>query len=458
MEQTPYEKSIPIVLLLLDSLNPRLPDVQNNQHEAIKSMVRVQGERVVFLAQHLVENGPSRNNLPIVVPSEDEDEPDSFQILDGNRRLTALKLLESPTLAEGILSSSSLHKLRRLAVKFEEHPITELRCIVYADRDEADSWIELTHRGAAQGAGLVEWDGQVAARYDARKGSKPIALQVLDYVKGKATLSDGTRQLINNGKFPITTLHRIIGTPFVRKRLGIDHEDGHIVTQFPEEEVLKGLTRVIEDLGSGRWTVSKLKSQDQRIDYINNEFDKGDLPNPGKSLMKTFALGEQPKATSGSTNNTTGQRRLGQQRFRVTLIPKDCKLSIAHQRVHKIYTELKKLNLDEFPNGGAVMFRVFVELSLDTYLEQKAGWSEQQVQGSQLAQKLNGVATHLENNGVMTQNELAPVRRAAGGQTLLAASIRTMHGYVHNRHFTPIPADLKIAWDELQLFIEKMWM
>jgi hypothetical protein len=58
----------------------------------------------------------------------------------------------------------------------------------------------------------------------------------------------------------------------------------------------------------------------------------------------------------------------------------------------------------------------------------------------------------------MTQNELAPVRRAAGGQTLLAASIKTMHGYIHNRHFTPIPSELKTAWDELQLFMEKIWV
>lgn len=458
MQQTPYDKTIDVSLLLLDNINPRLPDIQESQHDAIKSMIKVQSDRVMGMAQHLVKYGPSRTNLLIVIPSEDEDEPDAFQVLDGNRRLTAIKLLESPSLAEGILSSTSMQKLRKLSTEFQKKPIKELRCTVYADRAEADPWIELIHRGTSEGAGLVAWDGQVGARYDARKGNKPVRLQVLDYVREKARLSDGTRQLIDDGKFPITTLDRLIGTPYVRKKLGIEREDGQIVTQFPEEEVLKGLTRIVEDLGSGTWTVSKLKSQDQRIDYIN-DFDKADLPDSSKALPRTFHLGEQPKTPAGGTNGASGgSRRPGQSRNRNSLIPNGCRLNIAHHRLHKIYTELKKPLLNELPNANAVMFRVFVELSLDTYLEDKMTWGEQQIQNSHLAQKLNAVATHLESNGVMTQNELAPVRRAAGGQTLLAASIKTMHGYIHNRHFTPIPSELKTAWDELQLFMEKIWV
>src|SRR5690349_11562026 len=104
MESTPYDKIIDVSLLLLDNINPRLPDIQETQHDAIKSMIKVQGDRVMGMAQHLVQYGPSRTNLLIVIPSEDEDEPDAFQVLDGNRRVTAIKLLESPSLAEGILS------------------------------------------------------------------------------------------------------------------------------------------------------------------------------------------------------------------------------------------------------------------------------------------------------------------------------------------------------------------
>lgn len=57
----------------------------------------------------------------------------------------------------------------------------------------------------------------------------------------------------------------------------------------------------------------------------------------------------------------------------------------------------------------------------------------------------------------MTQQQLLPIRNAAGGETLLAASVRTLHGYIHNKHFSPVPSELRTAWDNLQPFIENLW-
>lgn len=77
------------------------------------------------------------------------------------------------------------------------------------------------------------------------------------------------------------------------------------------------------------------------------------------------------------------------------------------------------------------MFRVFLELSLDCFIEQSK---------------------------FLTTDELDPVRKAAAGQTLLVAAIRTMNGYVHSRHYSPVGSELRVAWDDLQLFIEQLWL
>ncbi len=122
-----------------------------------------------------------------------------------------------------------------------------------------------------------------------------------------------------------------------------------------------------------------------------------------------------------------------------------------------MFTELKRLKVEVFPNAGAVMLRVFVELSLDHFLEHTIGWPEQKIDGSKLAQKLTSVANYLEGNSIMSASQLAPIKKAAGGQTLLAASVKTMHGYVHNRHFSPVASELKTAWDDFQPFMEKLW-
>ncbi|MBS4062621.1 MAG: hypothetical protein KG029_19655 [Bacteroidetes bacterium] len=455
MEKIPsFDNEISVSQLLLDTQNPRLVDTQTNQRDAIRAMVSAQTEKIMSLAQHIVENGINPASLPIVMPSGNDG---MFDVLDGNRRVTAIKLLESPLVAEGILNTNSLEKLKALSTKFAKNPITELNCIVVADRDEADTWIQLIHRGQNDGAGLVQWDGQVSARYDARKtGNKSIALQILDFVKENAQLTQDTKNQIDKGKFPITNLERLLNTPYVRKKLGVENQNGTAVITHPPDEVLKGLSRVVDDLGTRRVTVSNIKKQDQRIDYING-FDKNELPEPTKELETAQSLESTPNASQVNANT---QKVKGVAKNRLTLIPKDCKLVITgqhHHRIGKIYLELKKLIVDDYPNASAVMMRVFIELSMDYYLTEKIQWPELQIQNSSLAQKLTGVSNYFESTGIMSQEQLAPIRKAAGGQTILAASTKNLNAFVHNRFYSPIPSELKIAWDDIQLFIEKTW-
>jgi len=456
MKRTPSLETIAISQLLLDTSNPRLPDIQKSQQDAIRVMTRAQGEKIVTLAEHLVGNGPNPASLSIVMPASDDEE--MYYVLDGNRRITALKLLEAPTLAEGILQGAELRRLRQSAAQFEQNPIAQLHCVVVADRDESDIWIPLIHRGQQQGAGLVEWDGQVAARYDARRSKKPTtaALQVLDFVKERASLSNETLRRIEDGKFPITSLSRLINTPYVRNKLGLEISGGNVMTIYPEGEVLKGLTRVVEDLGSGTTTVSDIKKQKQRIDYING-LGTLELSDATKVLDRKYPLGLSPREGTSRGTGTRSRPQGRPTRARSSLIPADCKLVIAPHRIRRIYNELKRLNVDEHPNATAVMLRVFIELSLDHYLDKKIGWPEPQIDNSFLAQKLTAAANHLASKAMMTNAQLEPVIKAASGQTLLAASVKTIHAYIHNRFFSPVASELKIAWDDLQPFIEKLW-
>ena len=453
MEDRPFEKVITVTQLRLDTENPRLPDIEENQHDAMRAMVEAQKNKVVALARHLVNNGPNPANLPIVMPSEEGE--GIYHLLDGNRRLVALKLLEDPSLAEGILSSSALKRLRQLSIDFSSDAITELSCVVVADRDEADKWIQLIHRGEKQGAGLVEWDGQVAARYDARKGTKSVALQVLDFVRGRAALSETARERIDSGRFPITNLSRLVNTPYVRSKLGVEKDAGKALTYHPDDEVLKGLTRVVEDIGNRTVTVSDIKSQAQRIQYINS-FEATELPDPATKMDTPEPLGEAVRAEKAKKVAREPEERSVPVR-RSRLIPKSCILKINQHRINRLYAELKRLPLNDFPNAGAVLLRVFVELSVDHYLEHRVGWSDEKIRGSYLAQKLTGTANDLEQRSLMTPSQLAPIRKAVAGQTLLASSVKTMHGYVHSRYFSAIPSELITAWDDLQPFLEQLW-
>lgn len=451
MSTAPLQIKIPVNNLLVDTQNPRLPKMQTSQGEAIQLMVQTQGSKILSLAQHLADNGTNPASLPIVIPATDEK--GKYYVLDGNRRLSALRLLEHPELGNSFFNNSALQKIKELAVEYKKRPITHLECVVFSTREQADPWIQLIHRGESQGAGLVEWDGQVAARYDERKGigekSAPAALQILDLVKDQEKLSQKTHEKIENGKFPITSLTRLVNTPYVRKKIGLQVKKG--VIDSLDGRTIKYLTQIVDDLGTEYKTVSDIKRLVQRIEYIDTLFD----PRPTEKDETS-----EPKSDkSASVPVTTVKKRkvVKKEKIRTTLIPKEFLAEVTHPRINNIFVELKKLNVDEFPNAASVMLRVFLELSLDHFLEENMKWSEQQIGNSKLAQKLLAVAKELENNQVMSSSQLAPIRKAAGGQTLLAASVLTLHGYVHSRYFSPIPSELKTAWNDMELFISNLW-
>ena len=452
MTTTFYQTRILVNQLLVDTQNPRLPEMKSSQDDAIRLMVKTQGNKVFALAQHLANNGTNPASLPIVIPAPENEK--LYYVLDGNRRLTALRLLERPELTDGVIDRLISQKIKELSSIYKTRPITELECVVFNNREQADPWIQLIHRGESQGAGLVEWDGQVAARYDERKGigerSAPVALQILDLIKNHRTLSQKTREKIENGKFPITNLTRLINTPYVRKKIGLDIKKDTV--ESLEDKTIKSLAQIVEDLGTEYKTVTDIKRLDQRIEYIDKLFDphleKKDNSDPNATKEGFTTL---------STPSNTRRRAPKEAKPRATLIPKDFLADVTQARINKIFVELKKLNVDEFPNASAVMLRVFLELSLDHYLEETLKWPEPQIDNSKLAQKLNVVANDLENKQIMNSKQLAPIRKAASGQTLLVASVKTLHSYVHNKYFSPIPTELKITWDDISFFISKLW-
>jgi hypothetical protein len=323
----------------------------------------------------------------------------------------------------------------------------------------------LLHRGQQQGAGVVEWDGQVAARYDARKQEAPSReLQVLDFVNDNGAISDMTRDIIARGKFPITSLRRLLGTPYVREKLGIASnaaDDGTVLTNYPESETLAALSRVVDDLGSGRKTVTDIKSQTQRIEYINSLVET-DFSSKVAPLPEPVPLGaEVQQASLGQEPSSQGSELLvrsqGMSPSRKTLIPTTCKMGIPAGRIRNVFQELKKLNIEEYPNAAGIMLRAFVEMSVDEYLRIKLDWSTKRLEDVNLRLRLEEVCKGLEQSKRFTHRELEPLRKSASGDTIIVSSIRNLHSLVHNKLSFPKPTELRLAWDELQPYIEAMW-
>lgn len=434
--------------LLLDVTNPRFETEQQNQREAIHKMAVEQGDKLLNLAEDIVQFGIDPSALPLVIPADGT----KHIVVEGNRRIVALKLLHNPQLAQGVWSVARERRLKELSQEFKKTPISSLQCMVLPDREAADHWIQLRHRGEQNGRGIVAWDGLAIARYEQRRGGgrTRAALQAIDLVKQKAKLDQGTLERLNN--VPVTTVQRLLNDPEVRKSLGVDVKKGELQSTLPDQEVLKGLTRIVRDAAHGRLPVSYVETKQHRANYINS-FNATELPSATAPQTTLHHVG----VGTPSAPTAKPVKPIAPSVKRNTLIPRSSVILIKETKSNDIFHELRRMRLDDFPIAISVLLRVFLELSIDHHILARKLKNKQELDQMIMRGKLDLAAFDLQKRSIMTRGEANLLRSFGNPQHFLAASIDNFHGYVHDANFSAGPSDLVAAWTSLEPFFLKFW-
>ncbi len=445
--------------LVPDKKNPRLTGYPETERDTYIQMAKAIEGKLVTLASDIVTRGGLNPATVFITIRGDRN---SLIVLDGNRRLTALRALEQPSLVESALDPSSFKKLKGLHDDYSSGarsglPIEEVLCAVFESRPEANKWIELIHEGERDGAGPVPWSAQQKARHrDNNSETKAYHMQVLDFVMRDGEVGDVARQRYDEGKYPVSTLQRTISTPEVRHMLGIDADSGEVKTHYPKDEVLKGLTRLVDEIGSGKTKVGKVMDKGKRIKYIES-FGPHNLPDPTTKGEIAYELDEVPEPDPAPSDPTPKRSKDNKHSSkRKHLIPSAFTVEIDVPRINDIYLELKRrLELSSHPNAIGVLLRVFLELSVDEYIERN---NVSVAVNKDLAPKVKGVADYMVKKRVMKANSLKSVRQAVTkAQDGSGTIITTLNTFVHNREGQPTARDLTAMWDRLSTFIEKLW-
>lgn len=436
-----------ITSLVINIENPRF-EMVGNQREAISIMLENQKDKLYKLGQDIINSGLNPADLIIVTPHEKN--AGQFNVLEGNRRLTALKLLSTPSLIPEKYKSL-LTKFKKLHEAFKLSPITQVLCVVVDDEEEAYRWIKLKHTGENDGVGTVTWDAQQKARFDERgDGKSSYALQILEFLKKNDDIDSGVKDVLS--KVPSSSLQRLITDPDIRKLVGLEIQEGKITTDLPTSEITKPLTKIVKDLVRDDFKVKEIYYKDDRLNYIET-FKADELPNKEDSIVEwELVTPNPPKPSTIPAKKKKKSKALST--ARKTIIPKECIIHITPTRINHIYRELKDLNVEDFTNAGAITLRVFVELTLDVFIEEKS--LSGVTKDSKLSAKTSSVATYLKDNNHLDRHGLKPIQTAVSSPNSIL-SINTFNAYVHNKHFNPIPNDLKITWDNIELFIVKIW-
>ena len=139
--------------LLLDQENPRLGSTAS-QSEALAGLVLLNPGYFRNLMGSIRDEGLDPGDSLYVIRSEEKHE--DFVVLEGNRRLSALKVLSNPdVLASTGLADTVTKPLVREAAGFHRTEVEPIRCVRFDDREQANEWIRRRHTGVADGEGRI---------------------------------------------------------------------------------------------------------------------------------------------------------------------------------------------------------------------------------------------------------------------------------------------------------------
>jgi hypothetical protein len=444
---------IPVTDLLLDSANPRLGTDQPDQQRTMLELILDREDQILNLAEDIVNQASLDPTAPIVVVATG-DRRKRYKVIEGNRRVLALKALETPSLVSVKLAPKQTRRLNELSRRYARSPLDEVTCVLFDTEEEAEHWIRLRHTGQNEGRGLVSWGAVEQDRYNSRRdGVRKPAGQVLEFVEKHGHLSAEAKA---SSRGVLTNIERLLGTPEAREHIGVDVARGQVIALYPTEELAKSLTRIVEDAKSGAVTVPQLYHKDDRINYAKG-LPRTTLPKRSKRLDDPVPLDDLTQGAPKPGAGVKPKPKRRKARPRTTVIPERSNLNVAPPRINAIYNELSQLTAEQCPNACSVLLRVFLELTVDHYIEENRLMSEKAAREKPLAFRLKKVTAHLQESGRIPSKLKKAIDQIADGPTVLAPGISTFNQYLHNSYLFPKARDLYMAWDELAPLMESLW-
>jgi len=493
-------KALSLEKLKVNPQNPRYRNSRISESDAIlalfkeiKSRPETALRHMLNLINDIVEHGTNPADLPIVVP--DPNESDTYQVMEGNRRIASLKLLYFPNLAAEVFQKETrvLKRLEGFRKDFLERfrdQYKKVLCVVYPTPEDARHWIYLRHTGENEGRGITPWDKAAKDRFrlQAAERKHTVATQVVEFLIQEGLLEPDMPVVLS-------TVERMVKDPDVASRLHIEILDDEV--RLPSEPQLRGFTlRVLQRIALDtaekdpqtkrkRLTSRHINQKEERLQYLEQTITQISLPkskdagenttSSASRTVQTVPPAEIRKQTlSTPTASTTApmvtpipsalpSRPLATHDYRKRRQVAAKGIKVGHSTLSHLYQELCKLGAS-YSNVGIMGIRAFLEGSLDVFIQQFA--SEQEFQAwhnnpnapfnISLSTKLSRTIDYLERQGFLPTNVAQAIRKYQSDKHNLL-SVNTLQAYLHNPDLEPREDTVKYWWDAYHPFFEALW-
>ena len=361
--------------LHLDSLNPRLTgEVAGfNQHELVRHMF--EHYKAASVAESIARHGYLPTEPMVAVKEEDD-----LVVVEGNRRLAALKALFAPTILDG----TDERKIERLGEAIDIP--SEVPVVTAPSREAADRLLAARHIGTP----VLAWGPEKRARFILAKvkegydddrlrdelgltpgmvGDARLVNAVTAMAQSLDLKDDFKRRIAAPDGEVLTTLRRVVVSTAGRAALNIERDPAHGIRGYTTgTQFKKGFQRLVEDLVSGREDSRTLNKNEDIESYFKER-----VPRKYRVEQKrgSFVPADITRESSAASQARLGERLAATRRSpsKHPVLPADLRASYAEStRVRDLLGELQVIKAENFPNAGAVALRVFIELAAFDYL------------------------------------------------------------------------------------------
>ena len=433
--------------LLLDQENPRL-GASSSQSEALAGIVTLSPDYFRNLMASIRDDGLDPGDSLYVVRSQDNYE--DFIVLEGNRRLSALKVLNNPDLLAGTdLAESVTKPLVREATGFERSGVEPIRCVRFDDREEANDWIRRRHTGVAGGEGRIRWKPLDIQRFS----NDYTTIDVIEFVGRNAGYSKSewakAHAALGGGKS--TNLTRLLESAAGQEHLGISAEmDGERKTPIVGKDpkwALNVLRRMVDDILSGVVDSRRLnRATDIKKYFVALPEDL--QPGVESSVTKARAFRDISFAGSRATPRKPPVKKKPAPRKRKTLAPKTHPFdTTSSTKLGMLVGEAALVNVERLPLSAAFVLRATVELAVNDYMKkQNLALGPPGGPEFDLTKKASDVVGDMTSSGRVRGTDLRAFRNRLLTRRS-ACSIQSLNGFVHNPYDLPSADDLRAGWE-----------
>jgi hypothetical protein len=474
-------KDTPIVDLFLDEGNARIRDGRD-QADCISKILRKEDQLMALMAD-IAENGLT--TMPILV----KPVGGKLVVMDGNRRLTALKLLNDVHLCPVERLKSDIKQLQK---RFAANIVSAVDVLSASDDQAIAREVLARHSGAQGGVGQLDWSAYLRTVYLLNHGHPA------DYKRaGQYALWAEKQGIWVDDEFPVTSLQRFFSIENL-KSLGFKVEEDELVPIIALDEAKRMGQTLMSDFQLKVVKVDDVKTPTLASTYIAGLRQRCGLapsPAPAAAPVPAAATGSQstsspvsgsgPSAGPGAAYGTGATGPLGGTSAvgaattpptapAPTPTPKTSPserpkvfgqrspgigIPSTETKAATIVAEIRALNVKSNPMACAMLLRGLIELSSNYYHARNLPPLPPGSKSIPLGKSVLQAATHMESLGVLSTSEFDIVRRLSDPS--VAASellhIETLQKVMHRDTHHTTYQFVNTLWDNVAPFVRACW-